>query len=84
MDATMIHAVMMIMLTNRVIWESESRARAGHADQDRLLKFSHSINGSRNTAKNVIAVACGERRDHKVDALAADLPAEYGNWAIWK
>ena len=83
-DATMIHAVMMIMLTNRAIWETEARARAGHSDQDHLLKFSHSLNGVRNTAKNMLAVACGERRDHKVDALAADLPAEYGAWNIFK
>lgn len=84
LDATAVHAVMMIMLTNRAIWETESRARAGHSDQDHLLKFSHSLNGVRNTAKNVVATACGERRDYKIDALAADLPAEYGNWAIFK
>src|SRR6266436_7399432 len=32
--STAIHAIMMLMLTNRYIWENESRARAGGAEQD--------------------------------------------------
>src|SRR5229473_7817574 len=50
--ATDIRAILMIMLTNRYIWENESKAREGGADQDKLLKLTHSINGVRNTAKN--------------------------------
>jgi hypothetical protein len=37
----------------------------------------------RNTAKNYIARSFGERVDLKVDALAADLPAELGNWNLF-
>lgn len=78
-----IRAMLVLMLTNRFIWENESKARAGGPEQDRLLKLTHSVNGVRNTAKNVLSEDAGERLDHKVDALAADLPAEFGNWKIW-
>ena len=76
-----LRAVMMIMLANRVIWDNESKARTAMGnEQDKLLKFTHSINGIRNTAKNVLSVGIGERLDLKVDCLAADLPVEFGNW----
>lgn len=77
-------AAMMLMLTNRFIWENESKARAGGSDQDRLLKLTHSINGVRNTAKNVIAAATGERLDYKIDCFAAGLVAEFGNWNVFQ
>ena len=54
-DGKMIRAILMLMLTNRYIWENESKARQGGNDQDKLLKLTHSINGVRNTAKNVIS-----------------------------
>lgn len=80
LGASEVRNIMLIMLTNRVIWESESKARAGGDEQDKLLKFTHSINGRRNVAKNQIAAFTGERVDLKVDCLAANLPAEFGNW----
>ncbi len=83
-SATDIHAIAMIMLANRVIWENESKARTGESGQDKLLKFTHSINGVRNTAKNVLAAAVGERVDHKTDCFAADLIAEFGNWNVFE
>lgn len=83
LDASAIHAVCMIMLTNRFIWENESKARAGGAEQDKLLKLTHSINGIRNAAKNQLATSDGGRKDYKVDALAADLPPEFGNWKVF-
>lgn len=52
--AKMIRAILIIMLTNRYIWENESKARLGGSEQDKLLKLTHSINGIRNTAKNVL------------------------------
>lgn len=79
-----IHAALVIMVTNRFIWENESKARSGGSEQDKLLKLTHSINGVRNTAKNVISRELGERVDLKVDALAAELLEEFGNWQIWK
>jgi hypothetical protein len=82
-DANAIHAVIMLMLCNRFIWENESRARAGGNEQDKLLKLTHSINGIRNASKNKLAQIDGGRRDYKVDALAADLPPEFGNWSVF-
>ena len=81
-NARMIRAILIIMLSNRYIWENESKARLGSSEQDKLLKLTHSINGVRNTAKNVIAQEMGERVDLKIDCLAADLVSEYGNWNI--
>ena len=83
LNARAIMAITLIQLTNRCIWESESKARAGGNEQDKLLKFTHSINGVRNTAKNVLAEEAGGRKDYKIDALAADLPEEFGNWDIF-
>lgn len=79
----MIHAACVVMLANRYIWENESKARAGGDEQDKLLKLTHSINGIRNTAKNVIARETGERIDLKIDCLASDLVKEFGDWRIW-
>ena len=42
-----IRSILIIMLTNRFIWENESKARAGGPEQDKLLKLTHSINGVR-------------------------------------
>ena len=75
---------MMLMLANRVIWENESEARKGGDSQDRLLKFTHSINGVRNTAKNIISYHCGERRDLKVDCFAESLAPDFGCWQVFE
>lgn len=77
-----IHAIMVCMLANRVIWENEAKARAGGPEQDRMLKFTHSINGVRNTAKNRIAEIEGGRRDYKIDCFAADL-TDFGAWDVF-
>ena len=82
-NARAIMAITMVQLTNRCIWESESKARAGGNEQDKLLKFTHSINGVRNTAKNIISEEAGGRKDYKIDALSADLPEDFGNWRIF-
>lgn len=83
LNSQLIRAIMVIMLTNRFIWENESRARAGDKSQDKLLKLTHSINGVRNNAKNIISNELGERIDLKLDCLAAELIAEFGNWRIF-
>lgn len=77
-----IEATVVVMLANKTIWDNESVARQGSDKQNDLLRFTHSINGVRNRAKNVIAKAAGERVDLKVDALAADLPKDFGAWNI--
>lgn len=78
-----VRAIALVMLTNRYIWENETKARAGGHDQDKLLKLTHSINGVRNIAKNEIARSGGERLDHKIDCFAAELVADFGNWNVW-
>ena len=80
----MVRAILVLMLTNRYIWENETKARAGGNEQDKLLKLTHSINGIRSRAKNVICRELGERVDLKVDSLAADLLSEFDNWDIWR
>lgn len=76
-------AILMVMLTNRFIWENESKAREGGNEQDKLLKLTHSVNGIRTRAKNALAHYFGERVDLKVDCLAADLDPSYGNWNVF-
>lgn len=83
LNSRAIMAITMIQLTNRCIWESESKARAGGNEQDKLLRFTHSINGVRNTAKNILSEEAGGRKDYKIDALAADLPEDFGNWRVF-
>ena len=83
-DAALIFDIMVLMLSNREIWLNESKARAGGSEQDKLLKFSHSLNGIRNQAKNRISIVNGGRLDLKIDSLAANLPKEFGNWNIYE
>jgi hypothetical protein len=78
-----IHAIIVIMLANRYIWEHEGKARLGCDEQDKFLKITHSINGVRNTAKNVLAEIDGGRHDYKIDALSESLIPEFGNWNIY-
>lgn len=80
LSSSMIKALQVVMLSNRYIWENESKVRNGNEQDVGLLKLTHSINGVRNSAKNVISVELGERKDLKVDCLAAELNSESQNW----
>ena len=73
-----IRAIQVNAIANETIWQNESKARAGGSDQDHLLKFTHSVNGVRNQAMNVISNITGERKDLKTDSLAADLCKSQG------
>jgi hypothetical protein len=84
LSALDIRALMIIMLSNVTIWENESKAREGSAEQNDFLRLTHSINGCRNTAKNVLMKNFGGRLDYKVDCLAADLPEDFGNWRVFE
>ena len=59
-------------LANETIWQNESKARAGGDEQDKLLKFTHSVNGVRTAAMNAISALLGGRKDLKADCIAAD------------
>ncbi len=83
-SAEMIRAICVVMLSNRYIWENESKCRSGDSQDLSLLKLTHSINGVRNVAKNVISKELGERVDLKTDCLAAELKSDFQNWDIFK
>lgn len=84
LTAADVRAIMVIMLANHTIWTNESKARQGGDEQDKLLKFTHSINGLRNQAKNIIASGASERIDLKTDCFAEALVDEFGAWDIFK
>lgn len=80
LSSELVKAIQVTMLANRYIWENESKVRNGNDQDSSLLKLTHSINGVRNSAKNVISYTTGERQDHKIDCLAAELKSDYQNW----
>ena len=82
-SAEMIRAICVVMLSNRYIWENESKCRSGEDQDLSALKLTHSINGVRNTAKNILSKGLGERVDLKIDCLAAELKSEFQNWDIF-
>lgn len=73
-----IRAIQINSLSNEIIWANESRARAGGTDQDKMLKFTHSVNGVRTAAMNKISNLLGERKDLKVDCLASETCKQNG------
>ena len=87
-SADMIHAVIVNALSNFHIWNNESSARDGGKEQDNLLKFTHTLNGVRNTSKNIISHLVGQRKDLKIDCLAAEFLTDesikkHGDWNIY-
>lgn len=83
LNSEIIKAICVIMLSNRYIWENESKCRSGQNQDYSLLKLTHSINGIRNTAKNLLSKQLSERIDLKTDCLAAELESEFENWNIF-
>ena len=83
LNSEIIKAVMIIMLSNRYISENESKCRSGEDQSLSALKLTHSINGVRNTAKNILSKGLGDRVDLKIDCLAAELKSEFQNWDIF-
>jgi hypothetical protein len=86
--AVQIRALCVLQLANRYIWERESTIRDDSSNESAEvqlghLRATHSVNGVRNTAKNVISAFDNSRLDYKIDALAAELPPEHGNWRVF-
>ena len=72
-NADVLHAVALVAIANCAIWENEAAFRRGDSKDPTILTRTHSINGIRNRAGNVINRLLGETRfDHKTDCLAAD------------
>jgi hypothetical protein len=68
----LIRGIQINSISNLLIWINESKARAGGNEQDKMLKFTHAINGVRNAAMNMISKILGERKDLKVDCIASE------------
>ena len=83
LNSDIVKSLMIIMLSNRYMWENESKCRSGENQDLSALKLTHSINGVRNTAKNALSKGLGERVDLKIDCLAAELKSEFQNWDIF-
>jgi len=73
-----VRAIQVNTLANETIWNNEADARAGGTEQDKLLKFTHTVNGVRNMAMNVISSLTGERKELKLDCLAAEICKDRG------
>lgn len=76
-----IRAIQVNMLANETIWTNETLARLGGSKQDYLLPFTHSVNGIRMRAGNIIAYQVGERKDLNLDRVSDKISQERGyNW----
>lgn len=76
-DADMIRAIMLLGQFNLHIWSNEASFRAGDRSDCTKLVKTHSINGLRNLAKNIIQAKVGHGRlDYKIDCIAN----EYSNF----
>lgn len=82
LNSNIVKSLMVVMLSNRYIWENESKCRNGKKQDLSALKLTHSINGVRNSAKNSLSEELGERVDLKIDCLAAELNSDFQNWSI--
>jgi len=82
LNSDIVKSLMVIMLSNRYIWENESKCRNGEEQDLSALRLTHSINGVRNAAKNLLSQGLGERVDLKIDCLAAELKSDFENWDI--
>ena len=75
--AETIRAIVVLSQMNLHIWHNESNYRKGSKDGNNL-ELTHGLNGIRNTAKNKIQEINGDRKDYKIDCLAA----EFEDWEI--
>ena len=74
----LIRAVVVLSQMNLHIWHNETKYRAGKGDGN--LGLTHGLNGIRNTAKNKIqdTRGDGDRKDYKIDCIAA----EFKDWDV--
>ena len=77
-DAKTLRAVVVLAQMNTHIWYNESKVRKGDGDGD--LHLTHGLNGIRNTAANIIAEVNEERKDYKIDCLAAEFKDSEISW----
>lgn len=70
-NAEMLRALVVLSQYNLHIWFNEANYRRG-IKEGNDLELTHSLNGVRNTARNIIQSNVGGRKDYKVDCLAAE------------
>lgn len=68
LDAKTIRAIVVLALSNCMIWQNEANYRKGIKEGNNLGK-SHSLNSIRCTAKNKIQELFGGRKDYKIDVV---------------
>lgn len=79
----LIRAIQIGQLANEIIWQNETLARQGGRKQDHLLPFTHSVNGMRMRAGNIIAYQVGERKDLNLDRVNDKISEERGyDWNL--
>ncbi len=71
-----IRAIIVLSQMNLHIWHNETKYRAGKGDGN--LGLTHGLNGIRNTAKNKILENSGDRKDYKIDCIAA----KFKDWEV--
>ena len=76
-DGELVRAIVVLSQMNLHIWHNESNYRKGIKDGNNL-ELTHGLNGIRNTAKNKIQEVAGDRKDYKIDCLAA----EFEDWEV--
>ena len=81
LQAETIRAIIILSQYNLHIWHNESNYRKGIKDGNNL-ELTHSLNGVRNRAKNMIQEIIGGRKDLKIDCLAAEHSAWEPSWQI--
>lgn len=78
-DSTVIRAIVVLAQYNNHIWINESNFRNGIKDGNNL-ELTHSLNGVRNRAKNIIEDLSAGRKDYKIDCLSADHSSWEPSW----
>lgn len=73
-----IRAIQVNMLTNETIWQNESKNRRGNNEDTKALQLTHSINGMRRRAGNVISSEVEERIDLNLDTVLDEVCKKYG------
>ena len=76
-DGELVRAIVVLSQMNLHIWHNESNYRKGIKDGNNL-ELTHGLNGIMSTAKNKIQEVAGDRKDYKIDCLAA----EFEDWEV--
>lgn len=74
----LLRAIMINTISNLTIWNNETEARKGGKDQDKYLKFTHTVNGMRRRAGNEIIKQTGGRYDMNMDTVDEELCKKMG------